>query len=114
MNHKTGNIYTPKETVVAEKAMAWALKIAMGSKLPVDNYDIILAVDLWPARRGLGDWDNYAKLCSDASNHVVVGDDRQITMAQVRLHYDTGEDPRTEVRFATVGHPYPPKRSSRK
>jgi Holliday junction resolvase RusA-like endonuclease len=83
----------------------------MGSKPPVDNYDIVLAVDIWPHRRGLGDWDNFAKLASDAANKIIYKDDRQVVTAQVRLHYDTGEEPRTEVRFATVGPPYPAKRS---
>lgn len=99
------SVYTPAETVAAEKEVAQMGRIAMRSKPPYEGAlavrffamvpvpaswshkarDAALSGSVHPASRP--DWDNYGKLCSDALNAIVWKDDSQIVRALVVKEY---------------------------
>jgi Holliday junction resolvase RusA-like endonuclease len=102
-----GHFYTPAETREAEAEVAEAL----GQKWLGDPHTCPVSCrmefhlparmaygtprarrakdDTSPARREVrGDWDNYAKLLSDAATGVVWENDRQVEVCHVALSFD--------------------------
>lgn len=109
-----GRQYTPKETVAAERAIAWAYRCAAG-RTPLMTGTIELSVEAvfkvpksWPQRdrvpalagefayTGKPDADNILKLVKDALNGVAWVDDSQVhPKAPIRRY---GDPERIEVR----------------
>lgn len=90
---KTGHTYTPKETLVYEKELAWLYN---GPKfdgplhvvLTFDETKIIVKIkEMNPettSSKLRGDIDNYAKSVLDALNGVAFTDDKQIMRLELR------------------------------
>lgn len=96
--------YTPKETVDAERRIAWEAKKAMGGRKPFEG---ALCVEIvatyvcpasWSKKRkaetfwktSKPDVDNVTKLVWDSLNKIVWIDDSQIAKASETKHYTTG------------------------
>lgn len=98
-----GRHYTPKETVDAERLIAWAAKKAMAGEPLFDGpvgIDIDAVFDYpasWSKRRrenthwktSKPDVDNIAKLVCDALNGVVWRDDSQLVLQNSMKSYIT-------------------------
>jgi Holliday junction resolvase RusA-like endonuclease len=118
-NRKTGTAITPKGTAEAERAVAKACRLAMGSA-PIMTGTVELTIEAvfrvpssWPnARRaaalageieytGKPDRDNIEKLVMDALNDVAYIDDAQVNRGPpvVRRY---GEPERTEVTVREI------------
>ena len=109
-------IYSPKETVAYEKALATMAVLAMRGREPLAGqvYLIVTAYfgipKSWSEKKaqmamdGLvrptvkPDWDNVAKVCCDSLNKIVWNDDAQIIAASVvKLYSNT---PRVEIQIS--------------
>lgn len=88
-----GGVYTPKDTRQAQQAMAWEIKKAMGSRMPLRG-DVAVMANLF-----VSDWerdaDNMLKLVLDAANRIAYDDDRQVALIVCRKLRSTA--PRIEV-----------------
>lgn len=82
--------YTPKETVVYERSIAWAAKAAMGPRAPTEKQCFVRMAFYGSS----GDIDNLGKSCLDGMNGVVYKDDRQVT--RIEASKESG-DPKTVV-----------------
>ena len=79
-----GHMYKPKKTRAAQTKLQWELK-AIGwhlEPIPIARFGIQL---VFTTRKRNTDWDNYAKLLTDAFNGKIWEDDSQIDEAQVRV-----------------------------
>ena len=113
-NSKTGNTYTPDDTVEYERLVVLAYRGKFGNlkfpdKTPLDlrvrAYFSVPASDskkkriqktqgaIRPTKKP--DWDNIGKIIADSLNGVAYHDDTQIVDAQVRKFYS--DVPRVEV-----------------
>ena len=92
-----GHFYTPKETRLFERRVAWAAKRALGWSMGDYIGPVELAVTCYFSDRRRRDADNVLKSVSDALNGVCYKDDSQIVRCEARRL--VGE-PRTAV---TVG-----------
>jgi Holliday junction resolvase RusA-like endonuclease len=111
--------YTPADTRAYERSIRFEARIAMQHRAPIRGAALVLIVHAylaippsWPlyrqreARAGLivpiarPDWDNIGKVCSDAMNGTVYGDDSAIVDAVVRKRYS--RDPRIEIEVRTL------------
>lgn len=108
-NRNTGGAFTPRETLAAEREIAWEAKRAaseQGVELPFVNevrveivFRSTVPVD---AVLGVVDGDNAEKLINDALNNVVWNDDRQV----IDMHWTIERGsaaPGTDVRIEEVG-----------
>lgn len=116
-NPKTGVHYTPKQTTVAE---AW-VRLCCVQQVGTPRVPGPIAVRVtftMPIPKGLNrqkqsdarsgrmlptskpDWDNLAKLVSDALNGVAWSDDAHVASARVLKRY--GEDPGTTIEWRTM------------
>lgn len=101
--HGRGHSFTPKRTRDAEQSIRDRV-----TELAVVPYDVPVRVSLvfYCKTRRRTDWDNLAKLVTDALNGLCYTDDHLIHHSVVRLHRAAiGETPRTEVRIAPLGAP---------
>ena len=110
--------YTPKPTVVYQRALAWEAKTTMAGTQPLEGavkIDVLFELAIpssWPERKrggaivgiikptGKPDVDNYAKAALDAINGVVVVDDAQVVELSVRKVY--GVDPKTILTISSL------------
>ena len=101
-----GHAFTPEATVDAERTVAWEGKKAMAGRAPFAGA-LRLKVDAvyefpkswskklrettyWKTTKF--DWDNVAKLASDALNGICWIDDAQVSTAWVTKRYVQGEE----------------------
>jgi Holliday junction resolvase RusA-like endonuclease len=96
-----GRHYTPKETVEAERAIAWAAKVAMKGRPPFEGplKMVVEAIYTHPAswsdkRKEATFWktskcdvDNIFKLCADALKGIVWRDDAQVVSERTMKYY---------------------------
>jgi crossover junction endodeoxyribonuclease RusA len=98
--HGRGHSFTPKRTRDAEQAIRdHALECG------VTPFDVPVQVKItfYCRTRRRTDWDNLAKLATDALNGIAYSDDHLIHSCNVRLHRAAvGEAPRTEIRIAEL------------
>jgi Holliday junction resolvase RusA-like endonuclease len=94
VNHKTGNVYTPKITVQAEKRVRERLQRVRPVR-PVD-FPLVLWLTFWCSSSRLADADNLAKLVADAGQGVIWENDRLIVEWHLRT-FARATQPRTEV-----------------
>ena len=108
MRHRmaNGHTYTPRETVEAQKAIAWAYRAAGGKMLdgPLQLHCAFLvrgrtsAAHLDPR-----DVDNLVKLVKDALEGVAYSNDRRITHVYAyKARPEPGQDPCTIVTIGPV------------
>jgi Holliday junction resolvase RusA-like endonuclease len=90
---KGGRTITPGRVVQAEHAIGTLVKVAaqeQGFDLPLEGpvgMALYFALGAgWNAPRGIKDWDNLAKLVSDALNMVAYHDDRQLVRVEVTVY----------------------------
>ena len=112
--------YTPRETVIYERKIAWACRSACrGAQMPENAPLSLDAVFYMPipksANKGLRermasermmhtkkpDTDNMLKSVLDGCNGIAYKDDNQI--AQIRATKVYSENPRVEVTISTIG-----------
>lgn len=112
--------YTPRETVIYERKIAWACRSACrGAQMPENAPLSLEAVFYMPipksANKGLRermasermmhtkkpDTDNMLKSVLDGCNGIAYKDDNQI--AQIRATKVYSENPRVEVTISTIG-----------
>lgn len=96
VNHNTGNVYTPKETKVAQQVLAWHFSSHMRRRAPLRGELEAVFTFAHSGAPTEGDWDNFGKLASDAGNRILYGDDRQLTLVTVDLRRHDPK-PRTVV-----------------
>ena len=94
---KRGVIYTPQETVKAERAIATQLKSVLRGSEPdaVNTFGVELE---FYCRSAATDLDNLTKLVLDSCNKVVWRDDRQVEKIVARLTRRATQ-PRTILRI---------------
>jgi Holliday junction resolvase RusA-like endonuclease len=93
---KSGSWYTPSTTKVAEEAVAWCFKQALGRRPPFRDTVAIVALFYVPTLRRK-DTDNLMKLLMDAGNQSRIWkDDADVIAQAVFLELDR-ERPRTIV-----------------
>ena len=109
-------VYTPTETRSYERDLAWAAKLAMGSRIPT-RLPVALSLEAyleipssWPrAKReaalestllptGRPDADNLLKIAADALRGIVLADDASVVDASVSKRYSDDPRLRLEVR----------------
>jgi Holliday junction resolvase RusA-like endonuclease len=113
-----GRAYTDKATGNAEAFIRLCAAQAMQGAAPLQGaLEVRMAVTVgvpasWPRKRrqealegvlrptGRPDWDNVAKLASDALNGIVWLDDAQVVQATVSKHY--GEAPSTVIEVKSA------------
>lgn len=96
-----GRAYTAKRTVLAENNIIDTFDHACPLWEPVID-DIALEVDFHRTNRRRADWDNLAKLLTDALNGIAYADDKQIVDGRVRVFYGAKHMARTEVRIYLI------------
>lgn len=116
-SRKSGCVYTPHKTAVAESVVADEARRQIGTPCISGPVELVVQFTLpipksWPrhkqeaARKGLlmpitrPDYDNLAKLCSDALNGIAYEDDCQIVRAVIEKRY--GDEPGSLVRFHSL------------
>jgi Holliday junction resolvase RusA-like endonuclease len=96
-----GHAYTPAKTRNFEKDLAWAAKIAMQGRMPLEGpVRIDVSVDLLPKARK-ADIDNYLKSAMDPLNGIVWKDDSQVVSASISRYIDH-ENPRLEIEVVPL------------
>lgn len=104
-NHNTGNVYTPKETRDAEKALGILLRAAGARPDPDHNYQVILAFVLADdSTTDAIDLDNLVKLVLDSANKIAWKDDRQVTSLQATVTRTNVEPPHTLIQIQQGAH----------
>lgn len=126
VNKKSGQIYTPRETVVFEKVLEWACRAAMkeqGVKIAPPNVPVSMHIDAffkipesWSKKKkeraaaGLvavttkPDVDNICKIVMDACNEIAYIDDKQVTSVSVRKLYSTKPHVDVEICIDPFAH----------
>jgi crossover junction endodeoxyribonuclease RusA len=104
-NHNTGNVYTPKETRDAEKALGILLRAAGARPDPDHNYQVVLTFVLEDdaATDGI-DLDNLVKLVLDSANKIAWKDDRQVTSLQATVTRTNLQRPFTLIQINEGAH----------
>lgn len=98
--HGRGHSFTPKRTRDAEQAIRD--HVAGGDVVPFD-VPVYVTLDFYCKTRRRTDWDNLAKLVTDALNKIAYTDDHLIHRCIVRVFRAApGETPRTEVRVRAL------------
>lgn len=98
--HGKGRSFTPTRTRDAEQSIRDHV-----AGLDVVPYDVpvYVTLDFYCRTRRRTDWDNLAKLVTDALNGICYTDDHLIHRCTVRLFRAAiGETPRTEVRIRAL------------
>ena len=106
---KTGRLYTPDGTRVAERQVAWTFRQAAPSHTPkpTDSYGVLAGFFCGTGQRR--DVDNMLKLVLDGLNKIAWVDDSQVTEVSGRLQRFNSQ-PRTEVVvYRTVTSAVPTK-----
>jgi crossover junction endodeoxyribonuclease RusA len=78
-----GRGVTPKRTRDAEERVAKAFRLRYPRGQPLTG-PVIIRAEYWMSKRGHPDWDNLAKLTTDALNGLAYEDDAQIMRADIR------------------------------
>jgi crossover junction endodeoxyribonuclease RusA len=81
-NGKSRHGVTPERTMNAEHRIRAAFLSKYRDTEPITG-DVYISLDFWMPDRAGKDWDNLAKLATDALNGVAYTDDRQIMLAIV-------------------------------
>lgn len=79
-----GHGITPKATLEAEERIARAWRDTLPDQ-PAAQGPVAIGLTFWMATRRGRDWDNLAKLFTDALNGIAWMDDRQIEIATVTV-----------------------------
>lgn len=98
-----GHTYTPRETVEAEEAIGWAIKMKMGASrwtLDADS-EFVLHIEFYTTKKRRKDIDNCLKAVLDAGNKILYKDDSQVCEVLARSHVNC-ETARTEIRVTRV------------
>ena len=95
-SHGKAHAYTPQRTRTWQAEVAWAAKMAMDGRPPLQG---TLAVEVWfyRATRHRADADNLEKSTYDAMNGIVYEDDDQLVDGHWHKRLDR-DNPRLEVR----------------
>lgn len=95
---RSGHAYTPSETVTAERAFAWEVKVQTDLDEPITGPVSVSALFVCGrGRKGRRpDLDNFLKLVLDALNAIAWKDDSQIVELRARV-IRGGDEPRTEL-----------------
>lgn len=110
-NHKTGNVYTPKETRDAEDTLGTLLKVAGARPDANHNYQVVLDFVLADDGTADGiDLDNLIKLVLDAANKVAWNDDRQVTNIQATVTRTNTVAPHTMIQINEGAYREPRRR----
>ncbi len=89
---RSGHAYTPERTAAWESKVAWAARLAMQGREPFAG-DVVVAVVIKRGDRKRADTDNCVKSLIDAMDHIVFGDDQQVTgiyAMMIRGHAEPG------------------------
>ena len=95
-----GHAYTPTKTRNFENDLAWAAKIAMQGRMPLEgDVRVNVMVNLAPKTRAC-DLDNYLKSSLDPPNGIVWKDDRQVSEIQIVRLFT--EDPSLHIEVTKL------------